>query len=101
MNIKTFKIMRKWYDKLVEWLCKFKTETYLHILMVIALAALIGRVALITGADRTLAACFAAFLAFCIGFLKEMYDNKTEGAFEASDVLANFIGALIFFFTFI
>lgn len=93
--------MRKIIDKIASWLVSFNIEAYLHILVTMIISMLIARVCLLTGADRVLAGYFAAFVAFVLGFIKEAYDNKTEGVFEGRDVFANFVGALLFFITWI
>lgn len=93
--------MRKYLDKFSEWLCGFNIEPYLHILVTIVLAAIIARVCYLTGADRVLAGCVGGFLAFILGYLKEVWDNKVEKVFEGKDILANFIGAILFFFIWI
>jgi len=92
--------MRKWLDKFSEWLVGFGIEPYIHILMTIVIAMCIARVCYFTGADRTLAGYIGALLAFLVGFVKESWDNKTEGVFEAKDIAANAIGALLFFLCF-
>lgn len=93
--------MRKYFDKFSEWLVGFGIEPYLHILMTIVIALFIARVCYFTGADRTLAGYIGALLAFLVGFLKESWDNKVEGVFEAKDIAANAIGAFLFFITFV
>ena len=89
--------MRKYLDKFSEWLVGFGIEFYLHILCTLVIGMLVARVCFFTGADRILAGYFAAFVTFCLGFIKEGWDNKTGGVFDAKDVLADFIGAVIFF----
>lgn len=93
--------MRKYFDKFAAWLVGYGIEPYLHILVTVILAAIIARVCYWTGADRFLAGFLAAFVAFALGFIKESWDNKVEKVFEGKDILANFIGALIFFFIWI
>lgn len=93
--------MRKLIDKFSAWLVGFGIEAYLHILVTMFIALLIARVCYWTGADRILAGYFSAFVAFIVGFIKESYDNKTEGVFEGKDILANLIGAVLFFITWI
>lgn len=89
--------MRKIIDKISIYLAGFKSEIYLHILFTILIAAFIAKVCLYTGALRTLACCIGTFFAFAIGLVKESYDNKTEGVFEIEDIVANGIGAVLFF----
>lgn len=89
--------MRKGFDKFAAWMVGFGIEPYLHIFVTMILALLIARVCFWTGADRALAGYFAAFLAFVIGFIKEGWDSKVEKVFEGKDILANFIGAVLFF----
>ena len=89
--------MRKTFDKFAQWLVGFGIEAYLHIVCTVFIAMLIARVCFLTGADRYLAGFLAAFVTFIIGFVKESWDNKTEGVFEAKDIAANAIGALLFF----
>ena len=89
--------MRKFIDKFAQWLVGFGIEAYLHILCTIVIAMLVARVCFLTGADRYLAGYIGALGAFIVGFVKESWDNKTEGVFEAKDIAANAIGALLFF----
>ena len=93
--------MRKWIDNFAAWLVGFGIEPYLHILCTMVIAMFIARICFFTGADRTLAGYIGALLAFIIGFAKESYDNKTEGVFEAGDIVANAIGATLFFLCFV
>lgn len=89
--------MRKYFDKFAAWLVGFGIEPYLHILVTMVISMLIARVCYWTGADHALAGYFAAFVAFVLGFVKESWDNKVEKVFEGKDILANFIGAVLFF----
>ncbi|MBR3467885.1 MAG: hypothetical protein IKH15_11795 [Bacteroidales bacterium] len=89
--------MRKFFDKFAQWLVGFGIEPFLHIVCTIAIAMVIARACFLTGADRMLAGYLAAFVTFVLGFIKESWDNKTEGVFEAKDIAANAIGALLFF----
>ena len=93
--------MRKCFDKFAAWLVGFGIEPYLHILLTLVVAAIIARVCLLTGADRYLAGYLSAFLAFILGFIKESWDNKVEKVFEGRDIVANLIGAVLFFLIFI
>ena len=93
--------MRKYFDNFAEWLCGFEKELFAHVLVTMIVAAAIARVCLWTGADRILAGCFAGFVTFCLGFIKESWDSKVEGVFEGKDILANFIGAVLFFITWV
>ena len=93
--------MRKYFDRFSEWLVGFGIEPYLHILCTIVIAMMIARACLWTGADRTLAGCFAGFVALVIGFIKEAWDGRVTKVFDGMDVLAGFIGAVIFFLTWI
>lgn len=89
--------MRKIIDKISIYLAGFKSETYLHILFTILIAAIIAKLSLYTGADRTLACYLGSFVAFAIGLAKEGWDNKVEKVFEIEDIVANAIGAILFF----
>ena len=88
--------MRKWIDKFSKWLCSFGIEFYLHMVCVIVIAMFIARICFATGADRALAGCLAAFVAFICGFFKEIYDNKTTKVFSKEDLIADAIGAVLF-----
>ena len=93
--------MRKYFDRFAAWLVGFGIEPYIHILVTVVVALMVARVCYFTGADRTLAGYIGALLAFIIGFAKESYDNKTEGVFDAGDIVANAIGAVLFFLCFV
>ena len=89
--------MRKIVDKISEWLVSFGIETYLHILCTMIIATIIARVCVLTGASENLSCFLGMFLSFILGFIKEMYDNKTTGVFEPKDILSNLVGVLLFF----
>lgn len=93
--------MRKIIDKITGWLVSFKIDFYLHILFSIIIATIISKLCVFTGAERILAGVIGAFIGLVIGFCKEVYDNKTTGVFEAKDLVADLIGAILFFIIFI
>lgn len=88
--------MRKYIDRFSEQLVGFGIEPYLHIVCTLVIAMLMARVCFFTGADRALAGCLAAFVAFICGFFKEIYDNKTTKVFSKEDLIADAIGAVLF-----
>ena len=93
--------MRKIVDKISNWLVSFGIETYLHILCTMIIAAIIARVCVFTGAERSLGCILGAMAGLIIGFIKEIYDNKSTGVFEGKDILANLIGTVLFVLIFI
>lgn len=92
--------MRKYIDKISGIFVSFGIDAWIHIVVVIVIATIVARLCFWTGANRALAGCIGAFLAFICGFVKESYDNKSTGVFSTSDLLADAVGALLFLIIF-
>ena len=88
--------MKKYIDKISAILVGFGIDFWIHLAVVMFIAMVVARVCFWTGADKILAGCVGAFLAFIVGFIKESYDNKTTGIFSTSDIVADFAGAVFF-----
>ena len=92
--------MRKYVDKISAILVGLGIDFWIHLAVVMFIAMIVSRVCFWTGADRSLAGCIGAFLAFICGFIKESYDNKTTGIFSTKDLIADFAGAVFFLLIF-
>ena len=89
--------MRKWFDKFAAWLCGFGIDKYIHIIFAAIVAMLVARVCFFAGANRVLAGFIGFFAALVAGLLKEVYDSKTTKVFDGKDIIADVVGAVLFF----
>ena len=93
--------MRKIIDKITDWLVKWGIDVYIHIICVMCVALVVTDACLICGAGSIQSGCIGAFVGLIAGFLKEVYDKKTTGIFDAKDLVADLIGAVLFLLIFI
>ena len=93
--------MRKYIDKISQFFVSLGIDTWIHMVVVLVVSAIIARICFWTGADRVLAACVGSFLGLIVGFLKEVYDSKTTKVFSAMDMVGDAIGAVLFWLIFI
>ncbi len=92
--------MKNLYNKIAEWLCSFRSDKYVHFIIMLIFTFLFAKlmkfVFTYTGCNYPilLATGSAVLIGLIVSFGKEEWDLKREGVYEKSDVIANIIGII-------
>ena len=83
------------YDRSANWLVKWGTDKYLHLIVCLLLAYITSGLLHLIFADKGACAVAGFVFALCIGVLKEALDRSRGGKFDVTDLYFDAVGAFL------